>query len=213
VAWEIPLPFLLLGGIYSGTFTTSEAAIITAAYAFIVEVFIYRDLNIKHDVPRIIRASMVVVGGIFVILGSAMGLADYLVDGQVPMKILAWMKQYIHEKWLFLLMLNVFLIVVGAVLDVFSALIIILPLMVPIAKDFGIDPVHMAIIFLTNLEIGYNAPPAGINLFIASFRFRKPVMPLAKSAFPFLILMFAVLMLITYVPDLSLVLIKIFKIE
>ena len=213
VAWEIPLPFLLRGGIYSGTFTTSEAAIITAAYAFIVEVFIYRDLNIKHDVPRIIRASMVVVGGIFVILGSAMGLADYLVDGQVPMKILAWMKQYIHEKWLFLLMLNVFLIVVGAVLDVFSALIIILPLMVPIAKDFGIDPVHMAIIFLTNLEIGYNAPPAGINLFIASFRFRKPVMPLAKSAFPFLILMFAVLMLITYVPDLSLVLIKIFKIE
>jgi tripartite ATP-independent transporter DctM subunit len=213
VIWELPLPFVILGGIYSGTFTTSEAAIITAVYAFIAEVFIYKDLNIRHDVPRIIRSSMVVVGGIFVILGSAMGLANYLVDGQVPMKILDWMKQYIKEKWLFLLMLNIFLIIVGAVLDVFSALIVVLPLMVPIARDFGIDPVHMAIIFLTNLEIGYNAPPAGINLFIASFRFRKPVMSLAKSTLPFLAIMFAVLMLITYVPDLSLFLIKILKIE
>jgi tripartite ATP-independent transporter DctM subunit len=213
VIWELPLPFVILGGIYSGTFTTSEAAIITAVYAFIAEVFIYKDLNIRHDVPRIIRSSMVVVGGIFVILGSAMGLANYLVDGQVPMKILDWMKQYIKEKWLFLLMLNIFLIIVGAVLDVFSALIVVLPLMVPIARDFGIDPVHMAIIFLTNLEIGYNAPPAGINLFIASFRFRKPVMSLARSTLPFLAIMFAVLMLITYVPDLSLFLIKILKIE
>ncbi len=213
VIWELPLPFVILGGIYSGTFTTSEAAIITAVYAFIAEVFIYKDLNIRHDVPRIIRSSMIVVGGIFVILGSAMGLANYLVDGQVPMRILDWMKQYIKEKWLFLLMLNIFLIIVGAVLDVFSALIVVLPLMVPIARDFGIDPVHMAMIFLTNLEIGYNAPPAGINLFIASFRFRKPVMPLAKSAFPFLAIMFAVLMLITYVPDLSLFLIKLLKIE
>ena len=213
VIWELPLPFVILGGIYSGTFTTSEAAIITAVYAFIAEVFIYKDLNIRHDVPRIIRSSMIVVGGIFVILGSAMGLANYLVDGQVPMRILDWMKQYIKEKWLFLLILNIFLIIVGAVLDVFSALIVVLPLMVPIARDFGIDPVHMAMIFLTNLEIGYNAPPAGINLFIASFRFRKPVMPLAKSAFPFLAIMFAVLMLITYVPDLSLFLIKLLKIE
>lgn len=211
--WEIPLPFLVIWGIYSGTFTASEAAILTAFYAFIVEVFINRDLNIRHDVPRLIRSSMIVVGGIFVILGSAMGLTNYLVDEQVPMRILDWMKQYIHEKWLFLLILNVFLIIVGAVLDVFSALIVVLPLMVPIAVEFGIDPVHMAVIFLTNLEIGYNAPPAGINLFIASFRFRKPVMSLAKSAFPFLIIMFGVLMLITYVPDISLFLVKLLKIE
>lgn len=211
--WELPLPFIIIWGIYSGTFTASEAAIITAVYAFIVEVFIYKDLNIKHDVPRIIRASMIVVGGIFVILGSAMGLTNYLVDEQIPMRILSWMKEYIKEKWLFLLMLNIFLIIVGAVLDVFSALIVVLPLMVPVAREFGIDPVHMAIIFLTNLEIGYNAPPAGINLFIASFRFRKPVMSLAKSAIPFIIIMFSVLMLITYVPDLSLFLIKLFKVE
>jgi tripartite ATP-independent transporter DctM subunit len=211
--WEIPLPILVIWGIYSGKFTPSEAAILTAVYAFVVEVFIYKDLNIRHDVPRIVRASMIVVGGIFVILGSAMGLTNYLVDEQVPMRILSWMKLYIKEKWLFLLMLNVFLIIVGAVLDVFSALIVVLPLMVPIAKEFGIDPVHMAMIFLTNLEIGYNAPPAGINLFIASFRFRKPVMSLAKSAFPFLIIMLAVLMLITYVPDISLFMIKLLKVE
>jgi tripartite ATP-independent transporter DctM subunit len=213
IIWEIPLPFLVLGGIYTGTFTASEAAIITAVYAFVVEVFIYKDLNIRHDVPRIIRASMIVVGGIFVILGSAMGLTNYLVDGQVPMRILDWMKMYIKEKWIFLLMLNIFLIIVGAVLDVFSALIVVLPLMVPIARDFGIDPVHMAIIFLTNLEIGYNAPPAGINLFIASFRFRKPVMSLAKSALPFLLILFAVLMAVTYIPDLSLFLVKLLKVQ
>ncbi|MEI7541713.1 MAG: TRAP transporter large permease subunit [bacterium] len=212
-AWEIPLPLVVIWGIYSGTFTPSEAAILTAVYAFIVEVFIYKDLNMKHDVPRIIRSSMIVVGGIFVILGSAMGLTNYLVDEQIPMRILDWMKMYIREKWLFLLLLNIFLIIVGAVLDVFSALIVVLPLMVPIAKEFGIDPVHMAMIFLTNLEIGYNAPPAGINLFIASFRFRKPVMSLAKSAVPFLIIMFMVLMLITYVPDISLFLIKLLKVE
>ena len=211
--WEIPLPILVIWGIYSGTFTASEAAILTALYAFIVEVFIYKDINIKHDVPRIIRSSMIVVGGIFVILGSAMGLTNYLVDEQIPMRVLDWMKMYVKEKWLFLLLLNIFLIVVGAVLDVFSALIVVLPLMVPIAREFGIDPVHMAMIFLTNLEIGYNAPPAGINLFISSFRFRKPVMSLAKSALPFLFIMLAVLMLITYVPDLSLFLIKILKVE
>ncbi len=211
--WEIPLPFVVLFGIYSGKFTASEAAVLTALYAFIIEVFIYRDLNIRHDVPRIIRASMIIVGGIFVILGSAMGLTNYLVDAQVPMKILDWMKHFIHSKVAFLLILNVFLIIVGAVLDVFSAMVVVLPLIVPIAVQFGIDPVHMAIIFLTNLEIGYSAPPAGINLFIASFRFRKPVLTLAKSALPFLMMLIIGLMIITYVPDLSLFLVKLLKVE
>jgi C4-dicarboxylate transporter DctM subunit len=211
--WEIPLPIVVLGGIYSGTFTATEAAVLTAAYAFIIEVFIYKDLKFKTDVPRIIRSSMIVVGGIFVILGSAMGLTNYLVDGQVPMRILDWMRMYIKEKWLFLLLLNVFLIIVGAVLDVFSAIIVVLPLILPIATEFGINPIHMAVIFLTNLEIGYNAPPAGINLFIASFRFRKPVMELAKSTLPFLAMLIIGLMIITYIPDLSLFLVRILKIQ
>ncbi|PKL90572.1 MAG: C4-dicarboxylate ABC transporter [Candidatus Goldiibacteriota bacterium HGW-Goldbacteria-1] len=212
-AWEIPLPFVVIGGIYSGTFTASEAAILTAAYAFIIEVFIYKDLSLTRDIPRIIRSSMIVVGGIFVILGAAMGFTNYLVDEQVPMQILDWLRTYVHEKWLFLLLLNIFLILVGAVLDVFSALIVVLPLMLPIAKEFGIDPVHMAIIFLANLEIGYNAPPAGLNLFIASYRFRKPVLTLAKAALPFLAMLIIGLMLITYIPDLSLILIKIFNVQ
>jgi len=211
--WEIPLPFVVLWGIYSGTFTASEAAVLTALYAFIIEVFIYKDLNLRYDLPRVIRSSMIVVGGIFVILGSAMGLTNYLVNEQVPMKILDWMKQFIHSKVVFLLLLNVFLIIVGAVLDVFSAIIVVLPLIVPIAVQFGIDPVQMAVIFLTNLEIGYSAPPAGINLFIASFRFRKPVLTLAKSALPFLLMMIIGLMIITYVPDLSLFLVKLLKVE
>ncbi|MCE5299320.1 MAG: TRAP transporter large permease subunit [Spirochaetia bacterium] len=213
IIWEIPLPVVVLGGIYSGTFTATEAAIITAAYAFIVEVFVYRDLSITRDIPRIIRTSMIVVGGIFVVLGSAMGLTNYLVDEQVPMRVLEWMKTYVHEKWIFLLMLNIFLIVVGAVLDVFSALIVVLPLMVPIAREFGIDPVHMAIIFITNLEIGYAAPPAGLNLFIGSFRFRKPVLTLAKYSLPFLLTFFVGLMLITYIPQLSLFLVELFKVQ
>jgi TRAP-type C4-dicarboxylate transport system permease large subunit len=123
------------------------------------------------------------------------------------------MRTYVKEKWLFLLLLNLFLIIVGAVLDVFSALIVVLPLIVPIAKEFGIDPIHMAMIFLMNLEIGYSAPPAGINLFIASFRFRKPVMHLAKSALPFLIVLIIGLMIITYVPEISLFLVKLFKVS
>jgi len=212
-AWELPLPVVVLWGIYSGMFTATEAAVLTAFYAFIIEVFIYRDLSITRDVPRIIRSSMIVVGGIFVILGSAMGLTNYLVDAQLPMQILDWMRTYVHEKWVFLLLLNVFLVIVGAVLDVFSAIIVVLPLIVPIATEFGIDPVHMAIIFLANLEIGYNAPPAGINLFISSFRFRKPMIQLTAAAWPFLLVLIAGLMIITYVPQISLFLVELLKVN
>jgi len=142
-----------------------------------------------------------------------MGLTNYLVDEQIPMKILDWMKTYVNNKIIFLLLLNVFLIIVGAVLDVFSAVIVVIPLIVPIAKNFGIDPIHMAMIFLTNLEIGYNAPPAGLNLFIASFRFRKPVMELAKSTLPFLLMLITGLMIVTYVPELSLFLVRLLKVQ
>lgn len=208
--WEIPLPIVVLGGIYTGTIAPSEAAVLTALYAFIIEVFIYRDISITKDIPRIIRSSMIVVGGIFVILGSAMALTYYLVDMKVPDAILAWMQENVKNKYVFLLMLNIFLIVVAAVLDVFSALVVVLPLIVPIATQvYGINPVHLAIIFITNLEIGYALPPAGINLFIASFRFRKPVIELAKSTIPFLVILVVGLMIITYVPGLSLFLVDV----
>lgn len=209
-AWELPLPVIILVGIYGGYFTASEAAAITAGYLLVVEVFVHRDIHPTRDLPRITRDSTVLVGGILLILGSALGLTSYLVDAQVPQSILAWIQQYISSKWAFLIALNIFLLIVGAMMDIFSAIIIVVPLILPVAQQFGVHPVHLGIIFLTNLEIGYSTPPVGLNLFISSFRFRRPVLQLYKAALPFLILMIIVLLVITYFEDLSLFLVRIF---
>ena len=169
----------------------------------------YRDLNLFNDVPRIMKESMLLVGGILVILGTAMGLTNYLIDEQIPMKILHFMQTFITSKVLFLIMLNIFLLIVGCLMDIFSAIIVVVPLIVPIAKEFGIDPIHLGIIFLTNLEIGYSTPPVGLNLFISSFRFNKPVVKLYTAALPFLAILLIALLIITYVPQLSLWLVHI----
>ncbi len=203
-AFEIPLPIIILGGIYSGLFTATEAAAISAAYALIVEVFIYRDLRFFKDMPRIIQQSMVLVGSILVILGVALGLTSYMVDAQIPMKLLAWMQEYIVSKWVFLIVLNIFLLIVGCLMDIFSAIIVIVPLIKPIAASFGIDPIHLGVIFLCNLEIGYSTPPVGINLFIASSRFERSILQLYRAALPFLAILLIGLILITYCPWLSL---------
>jgi C4-dicarboxylate transporter DctM subunit len=210
-AWEVPLPFLILGGIYGGFFTATEAAAVTAFYVTIVEVFIYRDLSLFRDVPRIMRDSMLLVGGILIILGAALGLTNYLVDAGVPMKILAAMREYVSSKLVFLIMLNIFLLIVGAMMDIFSAIIVVVPLITPIALEFGVNPVHLGIIFLTNLEIGYSTPPVGINLFIASFRFEKSILRLYAASLPFLVILIAALILITYYPHLSLWLVRAFS--
>ncbi len=202
-AWEVPLPIFILGGIYGGILTVSEAAAFTAFYVLIVEVLIYRDLPIKQ-VPKVMRESMLLVGGILIILGAALGFTNYLVYEQVPMKILEWMKLYIDSKIAFLMLLNVFLLVVGCMMDIFSALIVVVPLIVPIAKEFDINMVHLGIIFLTNLEIGFSTPPVGMNLFIASFRFKKPVVKLYAAALPFLVISLTCLVIITYWEGLSL---------
>lgn len=201
--WEIPLPFVILFGIYGGIIKVVEAAALTAFYAFVIEVFIYRDIPLRK-LPNIVRESMILVGGILIILGAALGLTNYLVDAEVPMKILSWMQQYVSSKYVFLLLVNVFLLVVGALLDVFSALIVVVPLIVPVAEGYGINLVHLGIVFLTNLEIGYSAPPMGINLFISSLRFRKPVLELCRASLPFLAILAAMLIVLTYVPGLSL---------
>lgn len=203
-AWEIPLPFIVIGGIYLGFFTATEAAAVTAFYVLIVEVFIYRDINLKTGLPKVIRDSMVLVGGILVILSTALGLANYMIDAEIPMRILEWMQTFISSKLAFLLVLNLFLLVVGALMDIFSAIMVVVPLIIPIASEFGIHPVHLGIIFLANLGIGYSTPPVGMNLFIASFRFEKPVLKLYVATIPFLIILLAALLLITYIPDLSL---------
>lgn len=201
--WELPLPVVIVVCIYGGFITVSEAAAVTAFYVLIVEIFIYRDIKIFSDVPRIIRESMILVGGILIILGVAMGMTNYFIDQEVPTKIFTWVSQYITNKYLFLVALNLFLLVVGCLMDIFSAIIVVVPIITPIALKYGIDPVHLAFVFLTNLEIGYLTPPVGLNLFISSFRFKRSVLDVARVSFPFLLLLIVALMIITYIPWLS----------
>jgi len=211
-AWEIPLPFIILIGIYGGFFTATEAAAVTAFYVLIVEVFIYKDISLTRELPKVMKDSMILVGGILVILSAAMGLANYMIYEEIPMQILAWMKTFISSKVAFLLVLNIFLLVVGALMDIFSAILVVVPLITPIAINFGVDPVHLGIIFLANLGIGYSTPPVGMNLFIASFRFEKPILKLYAATVPFLIILLIALGLITYIPELSLWLVEVFNV-
>ncbi|UCD70475.1 MAG: TRAP transporter large permease subunit [Syntrophobacterales bacterium] len=205
--WELPLPVVVMVGIYSGYIAISEAAAITAFCVIVVEVAIYRDVKLR-DIPRIMQKSMVLVGGIIIILGAALALTNYLVDAEVPMKILDFFKAHIASKLLFLVMLNIFLLLVGCMIDIFSALVVVVPLISPIAQAYGIHPVHLGIIFLINLGIGYSTPPVGMNLFISSFRFERPVLKLYMASLPFLAILLLALMIITYVPGLSLFLVK-----
>lgn len=209
-AWILPLPFLILIGIYGGYFAASEAAAVTVFYVLFVELVIYRDLKLTRDIPRIATESMILVGGVLVILGCALGFTNFLVDQQVPMKILEYMRQFISSKLVFLLALNVFLLIVGCLMDIFSAIIVVVPLIAPIAKDFGVNPIHLGIIFLTNLEIGYIHPPLGLNLFISNLRFKKSILELSLAVLPFLAILLFALIIITYVPDLSLWLVNLF---
>ena len=203
--WELPLPFIILGGIYSGYFAVSEAAAATAVYVLLVEVVIYRDVRWR-ELPEIMKKSMVLVGTILIIFGAAMGLTNYLIDDQIPMKILGFFKTHIENRYLFLVVLNLFLLAAGCTMGIFSALLVVVPMLTPIAHAYGIHPIHLGIIFLTNLEIGASLPPLGVNLFIASIRFEKPVLRLYVASLPFIAILLAALAIITYLPWLSLVL-------
>jgi len=206
--WIIPLPIIILTGIYGGIFTASEAAAVTVVYVLIIELLVYNDLRITTDIPRIAADSMILVGGVLIILGCALGLTNYLVDAEIPAKIIFFIRNHITSKFTFLIILNVCLLVVGCLMDIFSAIIIIVPLIAPIAKEFGVNPVHLGIIFLTNLEIGYIHPPLGLNLFISSLRFKKSIWQLSLSVLPFIGVLLIALLIITYVPDLSLALVR-----
>lgn len=211
VVWEIPLPLLLVWGMYSGFFTITELATLTVVYVLVVEVAINRDIGVVRDLPRITLDSMLLVGSILMILGAALGFTSYLVDEQIPMRILDWMTQsFAMNRFAFLMGLNVFLLVVGCLVDIFSAIIIFVPLIVPIAEQLGINPVHLGIIFLTNLQIGYSTPPVGMNLFITSSRLKVSVLRLYKAALPFIALLLFCLLLITYVPQISLFALRLF---
>ncbi len=205
--WELPLPVIVLGGIYGGYFAVSEAAAVTALYVIIVEVFILREISLKN-LPSIMRKSMLLVGGVLIILAVSLASTNYMIDAEVPARLFAFVKEKISSPLSFLLLLNVFLLVLGAVLDIFSALVLIVPLLLPLAVQYGIDPVHLGIIFLANMQLGYSTPPVGLNLFIASFRFERPIMQIYIATLPFLLILLAAVLIITYWPTLSLVLVR-----
>ena len=201
--WELLLPVVALGSLFSGKATPVEAAAITAFYAFAIETWVYRDLKIFRDVPRVMAECGLLVGGVLLILGVAMGFTNYLVIEQVPDQLVEWATANIHSTWMFLLMLNILLLLVGCIMDVYSAIAVVVPLIVPIGLQFGVDPIHLGIIFLANLELGYLTPPVGMNLFLSSYRFNKPMPEVARSVLPMLLVLFIGVLLITYVPALT----------
>lgn len=198
--WDLLLPIGIIVGIFGGFVTISEASACTAVYVLILESVIYHEINLRRDLPQLLSESALLVGSILIILSVAMGLTNLLIDAQVPMHILGWIETRIDSQLQFLVLLNLFLLIVGCMMDIFSATVVVVPLILPIAANYGIHPVHLGILFLANLEIGYSTPPVGINLFIASQRFGKPVLTLFRAALPFLLLMLIWLALVTYVP-------------
>lgn len=208
--WELLIPVVALGALFSGLATPVEAAAATAFYAFVVETLIYRDLRPFRDSPRVMAEAGVLVGGVLLILGVALGFTDYLALAEVPSKAVDWVQASVHSKWVFLLLLNLFLLVVGALMDIYSAIVIVVPLLVPLGRAFGIDPVHLGIVFLANLELGFLTPPVGVNLFLSSLRFNKPMSEVVRAVIPMLLVLLFGVLLITYVPAMTTTLPRLF---
>jgi tripartite ATP-independent transporter DctM subunit len=203
--WEIPLPLIVLGGIYSGRIAPSEAAALTAVYVFLVTVVIRRELPLTR-LPQVVREAMMLVGGILLILGAAFALTNYLIDADVPGQLFAWVQEHVSARWLFLLALNAFLLVFGMLLEGYPAIVVLTPLVLPIASGYGMDPVHFGILFLANLQIGLFMVPLGMNLFIAAYRFGTPLTQVIAASWPFFLLLLGCVLAITYLPWLSLAL-------
>jgi tripartite ATP-independent transporter DctM subunit len=201
--WELPLPILVIGGIYGGWLAISEAAVVSAAYAMLVEAFIHRDIPWRRLGP-IARRSAILTASILMILGMAMAVTSFMIDTEVPTRFFEFARQYMTSRIAFLIALNLFLLFVGCMMDIFAATVLIVPLILPIARQYGIDPVHLGILFLANLGIGYVTPPVGMNLFIASLRFRRPILTIAWATLPFLLVLLIALAMITWWPGLSL---------
>ena len=202
--WDILLPVLIVTGIFGGYVTVTEAAAVTAMYALLVEIVLCKNIDILRNISKILVNTSKLVGSILIILGVAMGLTNLLIDSQLPMRVLQMVESHISSPLQFLLLLNLFLLIVGALMDIFSAIVVVVPLIMPLALRYQIDPIHLGIIFLANLEIGYMTPPVGLNLFIASQRFGKPVLTLFRATLPFLLIMLVWLLLLTYLPILTL---------
>jgi len=201
--WELPLPVVVLGGIYSGYFAVSEAAAVTALYVFFVEVIIHREITFR-ELPRVMRESMVLVGGILIILGVSLASTNYMIEAEVPQRLLQLVAELVSSETSFLILLLFFLLILGAILDIFSAIVLVVPLILPIAAGFGVNEVHLGIVFLAAMQLGYLTPPVGLNLFIASYRFDKSIMHVYSATFPFLLILALSVIVITFLPELSL---------
>ena len=201
--WELFLPIVVLFVIFRGIATLVEAAALAALYAFVVQCFVHRDVSLGSDLARVFRQCLVLIGGVLLILGMAMGFSSYMVDAMIPSRALEWVQSHIDSRIVFLLCLNLFLLLVGAVMDIFSATVVIVPLIVPLGAAFGVHPIHLGIIFVANLELGYLTPPVGLNLFLASYRFDRPLLDLYRAAVPFLLILGVGVLLITYIPFLT----------
>jgi tripartite ATP-independent transporter DctM subunit len=203
--WDLPLPIVVLGGIYGGFFAVSEAAAVTALYVVLTELVILREIPWR-ELPRIMRESMVLVGAILVILGVSLASTNLMIDTGVPQRLFAFVSEYVAGPTTFLIVLLVFLLILGAILDIFSATVLIVPLLLPIAAQYDIDPIHLGIVFLAAMELGYLTPPVGLNLFIASHRFDKDITEIYWATQPFLLVSLVAVIVIAFWPDLSLVL-------
>ncbi len=186
-----------------GWATPVEAAAVAALYAFFTQVVVHRDLRLFKDVPRVMTECGMIIGGVLLILGVAMGLTKFLIMADVPTMGVEWVKGAVKSPWMFLLLLNLFLLVVGCLMDIYSAIVVVVPLIVPMGVAFGIDPVHLGIVFLANLQLGFLTPPVGMNLFLASYRFNKPMSEITRAALPMILVMLIGVILITYVPALT----------
>ena len=203
-AWEIPLPFLVLGGIYSGFFAISEAAALTALYVFIVEVVILKEINFI-DLPSLMRESMIMVGGILIVLAVSLASTNYMIDSGLPQKIFGLVSEVVDDQITFIILLLLFLIILGAILDIFSAIVLVVPILLPIAEMYEINQIHLGIIFLSTMQLGYLTPPVGINLFIASYRFDRSIIDVYSSTIPFFLILLISVILIAFLPSLSIV--------
>ena len=201
--WELLIPLIVLYGIFGGHAKLVETAAFTVVYVFIIETFVYKDIKL-NDSFRIIISCATLVGGVLIIIGSAMGLTSYMVDAQIPMSILSFMKEIIHSKYVFLILLNIFLLIIGCLMDIFSAIIIVVPLIAPLGIHYGVDPIHLAIIFIANLELGYLTPPVGMNLFLSAYRFEEKMPVIYKSTLPYFIVLLIAVIVITYFPAMTL---------
>lgn len=202
--WELVIPVIALGGLFSGLATSVETSALTALYALFVVTVVHRDLHPVRKLPAVLADGGLMVGGIILILGVAMGFTQWLVDAEAPEAAVDWVKTHIESRLMFLLALNFLMLLVGCLMDVFSAIIIVVPLLLPMGKQFGIDPLHLGIVILANLELGYLTPPIGLNLFLASYRFKKPLPEVYKAAVPMILVLGFGVLVITYVPELSL---------